>query len=294
MLADSIRRDYVRLTRLFAVLGLSGSLFAHSHAPSTWTLAKNSHFEVYSQAGDASARSTLMWFEQLRAFFERQAGLNLDNRPPVRVIAFRSYKDYQPYRLRLASDAYYVGTEAQDYIVLPTSGAGQFHVAAHEYAHLILHARGLQLPRWLSEGLAEFFSTVRITERGCTLGGDLPPRSQTLQRHAWMPLSQLLTVRSDPDDPALFYAQSWALTEMLVLSPGYAPRFQDMVSKIASGMPGPQALTSVYARPLDTIARDLHAWADSRHDTAVLALPGVPAPAISAEISTYRPSRPKS
>ncbi len=275
--------------RLIAALLLSGSLFAHSRPPSTWTLASSTHFEIYSQSGEASARSALLWFEQLLAFFERQTGLNLDNRPPVRVIAFRSYKDYQPYRLRLSSDAYYVGAEARDYIVLPAADPTAFHLAAHEYAHVVLHARGQQLPRWLSEGLAEFFSTVRISEHGCTLGGDLPARSQTLQRYAWMPLSQLLTLRNDPDDMGLFYAQSWALTEMLAVSPDYASRFQTLLSSIASGTPSAQALSTIYARPLDAIARDLRAWADSRHKLPVLTLPGLSAPAISVKTSTLSP-----
>src|SRR5205823_9649153 len=95
-------------------------------AASKWTLARSEHFEVYSQAGGASARSALMWFEQLRTFSTRQTGLNLDRCPPVRVVVFRSANEYRPYRLRFTSDAYNVGTEGHDYIVMPKLGADSY------------------------------------------------------------------------------------------------------------------------------------------------------------------------
>ncbi|MBZ5726556.1 MAG: hypothetical protein LAP87_16340 [Acidobacteriia bacterium] len=157
------------LHRIAALPLLCCAAFAGDGA--TWTAAKSEHFEVYSQAGERTARLALMWFEQLRACFERQTGFDLSGRPAVRVIAFRSTKDYAPYRLRWAADAYYAGTESRDYIVMTVGERGDFQVAAHEYAHLVLHAAGLQLPPWLGEGLAEVFSTIRLGEGASQLSG---------------------------------------------------------------------------------------------------------------------------
>jgi tetratricopeptide (TPR) repeat protein len=263
----------------------------HARPVSAWSLARSAHFEVYSQAGDTSARSALLWLEQLHTFFQQQTRLNLDNRPPVRVIAFRSTKEYEPYRLRPSSDAYYVGAETRDYIVMPALGAGEFATAAHEYAHLILRASGLRLPLWLSEGLAELYSTLRISDRGWNMGGDLPARSQCLRRNSWLPLPQLLTlppespVRENRDTAALFYAQSWKLAEMLMLSPEYGPRFQALLTALTSGIPSLQAMANAYAKPLDAITRDLHAWADTRHNFAPISISGVPATAAAVEVS---------
>lgn len=252
---------------------------AYARPAPTWTVATNQHFEVYSQAGQATARSALLWFEQLREFFQQQTKLNLDNRPAVRVVAFRSESEYRPYRLRSTSDAYYVGTENRDYIVMRTLDAGEFATAAHEYAHLILHASGLQLPPWLNEGLAEFFSTLRISDREWNLGGDLRTRSQLLGREPWMPLSQLLMltsespVRENRDKTALFYAQSWKLAEMLVLSPEYRPRFHALTAALTSGTPGSEALTKVYGKRLDVISQDLHSWTDAGHKITRVSAP---------------------
>jgi tetratricopeptide (TPR) repeat protein len=241
-----------------------------------------------------------MWFEQLRAFFQQQTGLNLDNRLPVRVVAFRSESEYRPYRLRSTSDAYYVGTENRDYIVMRGINASEFSIATHEYAHLILHASGLQLPPWLNEGLAEFFSTLRIDDRGWNMGGDLPTRSQVLRRDTWMPLPQLLTLpvesplRENRDKAALFYAQSWKVTEMLVLSPEYRPRFQALIAVLTSGMPSPQALTKVYKKPLKLIGQDVHAWTNTGHKITRLSVPRIDNRAADPEVSTVPASASRS
>ncbi len=262
-----------------------GAQGPRARPPAVWSLARSARFEVYSQAGAAAARSALVWFEQLHGFLARQTGLNVDGLPPIRVIGFRSAKEYEPYRLRPTAGAYCVSTESRDYIVMPALDAAEFGVAAHEYAHAVLHASGYRLPAWLSEGLAEFFSTVRISERGSTVGGDLPARSQELRRNPWISLPKLL--ESTSDSP-LFYAESWTLAEMLVLAPDYAPRFSRLIARLAAGAPGAQALPAVYSRPLDAIARDMQAWA-ARRRGAPLLLPGVAASGVAVGISEVSP-----
>jgi tetratricopeptide (TPR) repeat protein len=268
---------------------LTISLGAPSWAASGWRLTRSDHFEIYSQSSDASARSALLWFEQLRGFFLQQTGLTLDRLPAARVIAFGSAKEYEPYRLHSAS-AYYVGAESQDYIVMPGLGASEFRIAAHEYAHLILHASGVRYPEWLKEGLAEFFSTVRVGEQSSELGGDLPARSQILRRRTWMPLPELLGLPEesawpgDRENVELFYAQSWALTDMLFLSAEYGPHFHELVTALSFGEPGLGTFTQVYGKPIDQITHDLHAWVNGR-GVPPIRLPGVAPPSTIAEVS---------
>ena len=47
-------------------------------------------------------------------------------------------------------------------------------------------------------------------------------------------------------DHALFYSQTWALTEMLMLSPEYGPRFRLLLGSLALGTGSETALHSVY------------------------------------------------
>ena len=216
------------------LLGIFSTALAATVSP--WRVTRSEHFEIYAQSSDQRARAMLLWFEQLRAFFQQQSGQTAGSSPPVRVVVFASEREYQPYRLRSTADAYYVRAGSQDYIVMGTDDPARFGLAAHEYAHLVLRASAAQLPPWLKEGLAEFFATLHVTEHATQLGGVLPGRLRTLQARTWMPLAELMSVseesqkRQNRDAADLFYAESWALTEMLMLSPKYAPGFRPILA----------------------------------------------------------------
>ncbi|SPE31880.1 conserved exported hypothetical protein [Candidatus Sulfopaludibacter sp. SbA3] len=241
-----------------------------------WTVAKSAHFEVYSQDSEAEARIALQWFEQLRATVLREAGIDVSGRRAVRVIGFRSENEYSRYRMTPTADAYFVGADEGDTIVMPSLAETCFTMAAHEYAHLIQHAAASHLPPWLSEGLADVFSTVRWDQRGSRIGGELPGRLDVLRRHAWMPLQQLLVLpansplRNDRTTAALFYAESWILTEMLALSPAYRPRFASLLAALTSGADSAKAVESTYGKPLDAVRRDLVAWMGRRRGQSIL------------------------
>lgn len=243
-------------------------------------VARSAHFEVYAQAGTSEARTILLNFERLRAYFLHQTGFHLDGHPPVRIVVFRSREEYEPYRLRPATDAYYVGAESRDTIVMAAPGDdGEIRVAAHEYAHFVLHANAVDLPPWLSEGIPEFFSAVQLAARAAS-HPELPARSRVLRTRAWIPLSLLLTLpadsplREERGTVDLFYAESWALTDMLMASPAYKPGFPQLTALLSSGTASERALANVFGRNLDKISADLHAWVDQRRITP-MALPAL-------------------
>lgn len=248
-----------------------------------WTLVRSAHFEVYSQRGEGDGRAALLWFEQLHAFFVPPSLRPVEeeeSEKPVRVVGFQSAEEYAAFRLRPTADAYFIGGDAADYIVIPGLGSERFGMAAHEYAHLVLHSLGVQLPPWLAEGIAEVISTVRIGEQGCLIGGDLPMRTLVLQRGPWIPLADLLAVgansplRASRKEGDIFYAESWAFTDMLVFSPAYAGRFSELLGAMASGLSDAETRERILGKPVDAIMADLRAWM-RRPRTAAL-LPGIP------------------
>jgi tetratricopeptide (TPR) repeat protein len=237
---------------------------------------------VYSQTGDKTAQNALIWFEQLRNFFRQKgpsiAGFTDQGRPPLRVIGFRSEKEYAQHRLHPLAEAYYASDGNGDYIIMSKLDSSEFRVAAHEYAHYVVHASGLKLPAWLHEGLAEFFATLGVNESGYSLGGDLPARTHTLQqnRNNWLPLAGLLNIGTDSTisngrkDTEIFYAESWALVDMLIAAPPYAPRFWEVVSALNAGASGEQAFRRLYAKSLDAVAKDLENWVGRRHTPKII------------------------
>lgn len=217
----------------------------------------------------------------MRAFWTESSipglsGLLTDSGVPLRVVEFNSQIEYVEFRTHRAADAYYVGTDAGEYIVLPP--AATLGVAAHEYAHAMFHARALHFPDWLAEGLAEVFSTVRFTNSGFVFGGVLPAREDTLRRHPRIPISDLLmgsrdeSSRESRDLAGIFYAESWALADMLVSSPEYGHLDRFFAALSAGGSPQ-QAFETIYRKPLNIVGRDLQKWISGRNSPTHL-VPG--------------------
>ena len=266
-------------SRQFAALVFISSV-SWSAVPE-WSVAQNPHITVYSQAGKDRTQSTLRQFEQLRLFFLSNpiAGhyLASESTPGLRVVEFASANEYEAVKLRPNADAYYTSDGERDYIVMPVFSSGNLAVAAHEYAHFVLNSGGLQLPAWLSEGLAERMSTVAFTNKGCELGGSLPARAATLRRHPWLTASELMATSlpalKTREASDLFYSESWALTDLLVASETYAPRFGNLVKLLNSGLTGPDALTQTYAMPVEAILNDAREWVRSGRSPRVKSNP---------------------
>ncbi len=261
--------------------------FACRASDSGWTLASSPHFQVYSQLGERDGQSLALTLEQLRTFFLTSGALGVhvtlesDRDRPVRVLQFATTPAYASFRPRATADAFFLGSEAVDYIVLAPAGPNRFHTLAHEYAHLILHSAGLHLPPWFAEGLAEVFSSVDITERASLIGGDLPARSQALRHHTLIPLEKLLTMdeddplRSRREDASVFYAESWELTRMLLFAPQYSPRARALWNAFNSGVIELPALAALYGRSGSVLEDDFRAWIDV--PKPLMPLPGIPA-----------------
>jgi tetratricopeptide (TPR) repeat protein len=284
----------VRRVLLITLAAWSWQVWA-APAPA-WRLTRDAHFEVYAQTSDQNARAILDWFEKLRAFFE-QPGWTPGAAPPastVRVIVFASDQEYQPYRIRAAADAYYIGSGDQNYIVMSGSDAKSSGIAAHEYAHLVLRTSGSKLPAWLKEGLGEVYSTLHLGSRDAELGGPLRGRLQTLRGHDWLPLADLNAVSDDVIQHQeraandLFYAESWALTGMLALSPGYAAKFPLFITAAGEGMPTLDLLGETYGKSAADVMRDLRAWV-GQGAPATVPLPRVVAEEFAVEVSAVSP-----
>src|SRR5579871_6053191 len=102
------------ITLAFCVFLINCASAADSH----WTRMESANFEMYTTAGERSARDTLKYFEQVHDFFAQTMPGTVTKALPVRIIAFNSAKEYEPYRLNEFATAYYHGTADCDYIVM--------------------------------------------------------------------------------------------------------------------------------------------------------------------------------
>jgi hypothetical protein len=246
--------------RLLLAFVLAGSML---RAETRWTRIASPNFEMYSTAGEKTARETLQYFEEVRSFFVQATQHAIRKPLPVRIVAFNSPKEFDPYRINAAATAYYHGTDECDYIVMSHAGWDTFPLATHEYVHLVIRHANLNFPPWLNEGLAEVYSTLKPFGNKIIVGSLIPGRRQGLFIEKWIPLAVILSV--DHDSPYYneknqaggFYNEAWALTHMLMLDAEYRPKFAQAMAIISGGKGSQETLETIYGKPLAAIEGDL-------------------------------------
>lgn len=150
-----------------------------------------------------------------------------DKGPPVRtriVICRRlaSIRALAPYAedKRLAVGGYYFADYEGPVIVIRYGKIGNWNtrVAYHEYLHsLTIHYAACRL-LWLSEGLAELFSTIKAGKGSSVLLGEALPRYfDVLDENGIIPFEEFFSMtrasswKDSPERRSAFYAQAWLL-----------------------------------------------------------------------------------
>jgi thioredoxin-like negative regulator of GroEL len=251
--------------RAWVTLGFSSLFCLHSltAADPRWSRMASPNFEMYTTAGERSARDTIRYFEQVRGFFAQMMPHALEKPSHVRILAFNSLKEYEPYRLNEYATAYYHATADHDYIVMSHAGGETFPTAIHEYVHLIARHSRLNFPPWLNEGIAELYSTLKPAGDKILIGAIIPGRYQALLRDRWVPLETIVTAGHDSpyynekSQAGSLYNEGWALTHMLALSREYKSKFPQVLLAISGGTPSVDALEQAYGKPIKAIEADL-------------------------------------
>ncbi len=250
--------------RLLLMLALAAGLPAL--AGGEWIRLATPHFELYTTAGEKKGREAILKFEQVRNFFMQASPGKAAPGLPVRIIAFRSEKEYRPYRVSEAAAAYYAAGQNRDYIVMEDISPEHYSTAIHEYTHLIIRHTHLELPLWLNEGWADLFSTLQPHGKQAMVGALIPGRVGSLFTERWMDLGTLTAVQHDSPlynekaRAGMFYAESWALTHMLYFSKEYRPNFTKFVLMLAQGKPAEEAFPAAFGKRMWEVETDLHSY----------------------------------
>ena len=162
-------------------------------------------------------------------------GLTLTAPEPTSLIVFRDHPSFTEFaprdgrgRRQMNVGGYFLSAPDRHYLVLPvyTDRQATFQTVFHEFMHFVISRNFRDVPRWLNEGLAEFYSTFEIDRDGNAIVGKAPVwRLRTLRSERMPRLRELLTGETDPrqfqsPDTAMFYAQSWLFVHFMTLSNG--------------------------------------------------------------------------
>ncbi|HXG53979.1 MAG TPA: hypothetical protein VNJ03_01250 [Vicinamibacterales bacterium] len=233
-----------------------------SPAAAEWVRVDTPHFVVFGQAGEKSTRVIAVEFERFREAITRVMPVASGASPvPTLVVVFADRRSFSPFAPRFNGrpvqlDGYFQGTETDNTIALSLEQReSALRIVFHEYTHLVIAGATRALPAWLGEGLAEYYSTfqVRGDGRGAITGRAIPSHLQLLNTRTLLPLDELLSVERDSplynegERRSVFYAQSWALTHMLMSGePGRSEQLAQYVRLTAGGTPARDAWRQVF------------------------------------------------
>jgi tetratricopeptide (TPR) repeat protein len=198
-----------------------------------WTSVRSQNFLVEGPAREKELRRVAVRLEEYRAAFSRLlSGEHFDASIPTTVVVFPDDSAYRPFkplfRGQTASGVagYFQPGAEVNYITLAldAGSARDPSTLLHEYTHLLVNNYFRGAPLWLTEGLAEFYSTARVSadKRRVTLGEPPAIRTRALAGATLLPLSTLFAVGhasphySEAGRRGLFYAESWALVHYLI------------------------------------------------------------------------------
>src|SRR3974390_2432300 len=211
-----------------------------------WYEIHSTHFSVITDAGDKRGREVTLRMEQMRSVFGQILLKNKLKMPvPVTVIALKSDKQYgvvAPAK-QSAAPAFYVPGADRIYIVLNLFEAEPWRAVAHPLAHYFLNYNYPPAQGWFDEGLAEYFGSIRVNDKGVGIGADPElasewyedifdevrrnpntPQSltQLLSSPVWISMPDLFSMKHDGSGQregthhTLYYAQSWMVVHYLI------------------------------------------------------------------------------
>lgn len=286
-----MRRHIVTFALALALFLTAWSPFAappgSATAKNLWLKAQSAHFTLIGDASEKEIRNVGMRLEQFREaslqiFSQIFSPLVINSSVPINVIVFENDSAYKPFKPLYQGRPAEVSGHFQSsgdvaYIALAAgrSVANPYAIIFHEYVHALTSGDSLSagpgaslptpLPTWVSEGLAEYFSSFEVTggaKKG-RLGAALASHVRLLRERALIPLETLLAIDQDSpfyvetDKKSLFYAESWALTHYLLRPGGRRAQFRQFIGALAQGNPADLSFKQAFQTGYATIEREL-------------------------------------
>ena len=265
---------------LLAVLVWPSVVLAQSAVPAQkgWKRLQTPNFEVLGNTGDRDLR---MVAERLELFRDAMGLLFANAARPAdartRVLVFRNHKAYDPFKPQYegkpaAVGGYFLSGEDVNHITLTVENRdANFQVIQHEYVHLLMADSLGSTPAWVSEGIAEYYSSFTTTPDGRTVHLGIPHASHVYElRETFLPLQTIVSTTRDSsqynekDKKGTFYAESWALVHYLLLGNGqkYSARAASFVGALAGGKSLEQATRETLGVEAPQLEKELRAYVD--------------------------------
>lgn len=266
----------MRIARLLLVLLIASTAFAVPLPPGNdkWSSVVAGEFHIYSNAPERETKEIARNLLRMREAIGKVTQLNVHSPVPTYVFVFRNERSFAPYRdvlfgRRNASvSGGFLSSRVANFVVLDAAApAGVDRVVYHELAHYFVRNTSANLPLWLDEGLAEYYSTFSANGEKVSIGRPIHDHVNWLRQNQITPLAKHFEIDVHSPDysegtrQGAFYAQSWALLHYFLV--GNEERRLQLVQFLAlrrTGKSNDEAFREAFRTDYGTLEQELRAY----------------------------------
>lgn len=250
-------RFAVAFLSLMALLGIAAP------ARAAWYEASSDHFVIYADDSEADVREFAQNLERYHSALEYVTGREVAKPSPSNRLVIFVVGNQRDIRKLAGTDSrsiagFYVPRAGASRAFVQTiqmkSGYPSFSttVLLHEYAHHFLIASSrYAMPRWLSEGSAEFFAAATFNADGSVqVGRPAQHRANELAFADEVPIEELLDAElyqsRERNGTDAFYGRSWLLYHYLSFEEDRRGQLTDYWNRIIKGDTPIEAARAVF------------------------------------------------
>lgn len=290
-----------RVPILIALLALASLATAHPvelpKPNDKWLTLQVDEFTFVSNVPAEETSAIARDLLRMRHAIGEVTKLNVRSTKPTRIFIFGSERAFVPYRQAIIGRA-----DESIRGAFTTSDGGNFIVMVrdkeedvdrtvyHELTHYFVRNTVSHLPLWLSEGLADYYSTFRTSGDAVHIGVLIPQHVRWLRQKPMIPLAELFTTTAESplynesSRSGTFYAQSWALVHYLMDDPNRRAQLGAFLRRVDDGEPADLAFAAAFGKSHADFGPELRtyirrrAFAYTRHVLETASLPEIAEP----------------
>jgi tetratricopeptide (TPR) repeat protein len=248
-----------------------------------WHEAQSEHFVIYADDRAEDVKAFAEMLETYHSAMELITGRKVESvSPSSRLTIFAVGNERQMQKLA-GGDPFIAG------FYIPRAGFSRafvpnirinrneldpsMQVLLHEYAHhFLISQTRFAMPRWMSEGAAEFYSSAQFPKSGnVSIGRPANHRAYELAYADDVSLRELLDHEvysaKKRDTYDAFYGRSWLLYHYLFFNESRRSQMNLYAKHLLDGMPALKAAEAAFGN-LDTLEKELNKYGKARRMTA--------------------------
>jgi hypothetical protein len=262
---------FMRALLAWCVVALVAVAGTPAHA--AWQEAKSKHFIIYANENPKDLydfASRLERFDQAVRFIRNMPDPPVGDGNRLTVFVLPNVDAVQKLAGDRSIEGFYTGRASGSFAFVPrTAGYASGLLTPetiffHEYAHhLMFQMIDRPMPEWVSEGFAEFMSTVRFEKNGdIGLGAPANHRAWGLFQGQRLPLETMLSgnhLKITDEQRESIYGRGWLLVHYLTFEQARSGQLSRYLDLIANGTPALDAARTAFG-DLKQLDRELDAY----------------------------------